>query len=78
MYAPLLDPGGFPSTRLIALRIAAFRRIENVGFHAYTLALIVHDYTNFGARSRSLHPRSPWLRTPVTRLTRRVRYRPVG
>ena len=38
----------------------------------------VHDYTNFGAQSRGLHPCSPWLRTSVTGLTRRVRYWSVG
>jgi hypothetical protein len=39
---------------------------------------IVHNYTNFEAQSRGLHSRSPWPRTSVTGLTRRVRYRPVG
>ena len=38
----------------------------------------VHNYTHFGAQSRGLHPCSPWLRTPVTGLTRRVHYCPAG
>jgi len=38
----------------------------------------VHNYTHFGAQFRGLHPCSPWLRTPVTGLTRRVHYCPAG
>jgi hypothetical protein len=38
----------------------------------------VHNYTNFEALSRGLHPRLPWLRTSVTGLTRKVRYQPAG
>ena len=40
--------------------------------------VIIHDYTNFGAQLHGLFSCSRWLRTPVTGLTRSVRYRPVG
>jgi hypothetical protein len=38
----------------------------------------VHNSTHCGAQFRGLHPCSPWLRTPVTGLTRRVHYCPAG
>jgi hypothetical protein len=38
----------------------------------------VHTSTHFGAHFRGLHPCLPWLRTPVTGFTRRVRYCPAG
>jgi len=83
-HALLFDPGGDPSTCLSALRSAAFRSNDGVGFPAFIPAFIlgdfspVHDYTNFGAQSHGLFSCSRWLRTPVTGLTRSVRYRPVG
>ncbi len=39
---------------------------------------LVHDYTNFEALLHGLHSCSPWLRTSVTGLTRKVCYCPVG
>ena len=62
-------PGLLPST---GMTVSAFPRKKTAGLSS------VHDYTNFEAQSRSLHPCLPWLRTPVTGLTRRVRYQPVG
>ena len=38
----------------------------------------VHNYTHFGAQSRSLHACSPQLRTPITGLARGGHYRPAG
>src|SRR5712691_308403 len=51
-----------------ALRTAAFRPLEPVGFFPrYDLEgyPAVHDYPLFGARSRGLHPRFLQLRTPI-------------
>jgi hypothetical protein len=75
LHAPLFDPGGVLNTRPYAFRTAAFHPFDGVGFPAHCSRLsTVHDYTNFEAQSRGLLSRSPWLRTPVTGLTRRVRY----
>jgi hypothetical protein len=60
----LAHSGLLPSARLTA---SAFP-LNCGGF------LYVHDYTNFEAQSRGLCSRFPWLRTPVTGLTRRGRY----
>jgi len=62
-------PGLLPSVKM---RTSAFTPKKN-----WRLSN-VHNYTNFGAQSRGLFSCSPWLRTPITGLTRRVRYRPVG
>jgi hypothetical protein len=77
LHAPLFDPGGVLSTCLSALRTVAFHSLDSVGFPAkkkLAVILMVHNYTNFEAQSRGLHPRFPWLRTLITEFTRRVRY----
>jgi hypothetical protein len=56
------------STRLtVSAFTSLFRRLS-----------FVHDYTNFGAQSRGLLSRLPWLRTSVTGFARKVCYQPVG
>ena len=77
-HAPLSDPGGVLSTRPSALRTTAFRLRHHVGFLVSFLTIIIHNSTNFEALSRGLLACSPWLRTSVTGLTRRVHYYPVG
>ena len=48
------DPGGDLNTCHSALRFAAFRSINNVGFHSAFAELILtdHNYTFFGAQYR--------------------------
>src|SRR5262249_29307366 len=68
MHAPRSDPGGVLRPRHTALRTAAFRPLHPVGFPSLRPEddPIDHDYTYFGALSRSLHARSIQLRTPMT------------
>ena len=63
--------GLLPSTRMT---VSAFRSVlgRTLSFAKHCFA--VHNFTNFEALSRGLHPRSPWLRTSVTGFARRVRY----
>jgi hypothetical protein len=86
IYALLSDPGGVLNTCLCVFRTAAFRLIDGVGFPInntdgyplHNFVLLVHNIADFGAPLHGLHSCSPWLRTPVTGLTRKVRYCPVG
>ena len=68
-HSPLTYPGLLPSATMTT---SAFPSILTVILCESISP--VHDYTNFEAQSRGLHSRSPWLRTSVTGLTRRVRY----
>jgi hypothetical protein len=76
MHAPLSDPGGVLRPRPTALRTAAFRPLHTVGFPSLRPEddPIDHDYTYFGAPSRSLHARSVQLRTPITGCARGLHY----
>ena len=86
IYALLSDPGGVLNTCLCVFRTAAFRLNDGVGFPInntdgyplHNFVLLVHNIADFGAPLHGLHSCSPWLRTPVTGLTRKVRYCPVG
>ena len=67
MHAPLSDPGGVLNPRHTALRTAAFRPLETVGFPPrYALRGYPpdHHYTYCGAQSRGLHPCYTRLHTP--------------
>ena len=72
MHAPYIDPGGFLIARRNATRTDAFPTPQQVGFpQAYARVIHnAHNYTNFGAQSRGLHPRYTRLRTPITGFAR--------
>jgi hypothetical protein len=70
----LAHPGLLPST---PLTVSAFPP-KTDGYPLRNFVSLVHDYTNFGAQSHGLFSCSPWLRTSVTGLTRKVHYCPVG
>ena len=69
---PALRPRWCPQhSPLIALRTAAFRYMQTVGFRSLLTQISYpsdHDDPDFGAQSHSLYPRSVWLRTPLTGL----------
>ncbi len=79
---PALRPRWYPENlpsrafRTAAFRTNACRRLSlPLPQGVYP---IDHNYTYFGALSRSLHPRFIQLRTPVTRFARGCHYWPVG
>jgi len=71
----LAHSGLLPSASLTA---SAFPPQHNWRLSSRNIVSPVHDYTNFEAQSHGLFSCSPWLRTPVSGLTRKVRYCPAG
>jgi hypothetical protein len=82
LHAPLFDPGGVLSTRLVALRTAAFHLIDGVGFPAIQLTVILLSTTIqiSGLNYAACFFAPPGFRRPLpaAQRTRRVRYQPVG